>query len=71
MPKTGRTEHIVICTQERSETQLHIAKVSQSAKALGFSQFLCDVACMERLHFPIAFRGIDGIRSTQPTMRYF
>ena len=32
---------------------------------------LCDAACMKRPHFPIAFRGIDGIRSTQLTMRYF
>ena len=40
MPKTRRTQHIVVYTQECSETQLHTAKVSQSAKALGFSQFL-------------------------------
>ena len=33
-------------------------------KALGFSQFLVNVACMEKTLFLYDFYGFDGIRST-------
>ena len=37
-------------------------------KALGFTEYLFDVACMEGTSSFYDFYGFDGIRSTQPTM---
>ena len=38
-PHTSQIQRVVVRNQERSETQLHTARVSETAKALGFSRF--------------------------------
>ena len=68
VPNTAQIQQAALYTQEHSETQLHTVRVSETAKALGFTLFLFDVVCMERTAFFIAFQGFDGVRSTQPTM---
>ena len=65
--KYPQTQHIVVCNQERSETQLHTTIVSEAAKTLGFTRSLLNVACMGKRHFSIAFQGL--MESVQPNLR--
>ena len=37
--KCPQMKGVAVCNQERSETQLHIVRGSETAKALGFSRF--------------------------------
>ena len=43
-PNTSQSQHVVVCNPERSETQLHTVRVSETAKVLGFSRFF--VLCL-------------------------
>ena len=67
--KYPQIQHVVVYTQKRGETQLHTISVSETAKALGFSRFLVNVAYMEKILFSYDLDGLGGIRSTQPTIR--
>ena len=44
-PNTSQIQRGVVRNQERSETQLHTVRVSETAKLLGFSRFfvLCSI----------------------------
>ena len=61
-----KSNRLPLYTQEHSETQLHTVIVAAlENKALGFTRYLVDVACMEKTWFFYDFYGFGGIRSTR------
>ena len=69
IPNTFQGQYPVIYTQEHSETQLHTVRVSETAKALGFTTSLFDVVCMEGAAFFYGFRTL--IESVLPNLRRY
>ena len=69
--KYPQIQYVIICTQERSETQLHYRYNlgNFKTKALGFTQSLFNVTYMERHHFSITFQGL--MASVQPNLRCY
>ena len=64
MPSTSESQYPAISIQEGSETQLQTGRVSETAKALGFTRSLVNVAYLEIVVFFYDFQGLGGIRST-------
>ena len=54
-------------TQGRSETQLHIVMIPETAKMLGFTLYLFLCNLYGEGAFFYDFSGFGGTRSTQPT----
>ena len=63
-PKSPRIQHVVSTIQDAVKPNFIPGSVPKTAKALGFTRTLFDVAGMEKLRFPIVFQGFIGIRST-------